>query len=164
LLIGYTFLTCFPVGVVRSVGSHFLKKYGSLSRMDNLSLLVLAFLWFNPRIILSTGFQLSFLISYILIFIEKIPKPLPFSQSIQLAIICTLFTWPITMRQNYYWYPLQLIWGLIIGKVFDWGIFPLAVLLTLLSFSPKGQLLVQHFDFLLEPIELFQPKILVGHY
>ena len=164
LLIGYTFLTCFPVGVVRSVGSHFLKKYGSLSRMDNLSLLVLAFLWFNPRIVLSTGFQLSFLISYILIFIEKIPKPLPFSQSIQLAIICTLFTWPITMRQNYYWYPLQLIWGLIIGKVFDWGIFPLAVLLTLLSFSPKGQLLVQHFDFLLEPIELFQPKILVGHY
>lgn len=164
VLIIYSFLTCFPVGVVRSVGGHFLKKYGSLSRMDNLSFLALGFMWFNPRIVLATGFQLSFLISFILIFIEKIPVPLPFSKPIQLAIICTLFTWPITMRQNYYWYPLQLIWGLMIGKVFDWGIFPLAVILTLLSFLPKGPFLVQRLDFLLEPMAFLQPKILVGHY
>ncbi|MBS4455241.1 DNA internalization-related competence protein ComEC/Rec2 [Tuanshanicoccus lijuaniae] len=160
LLLVYSYITGFPIGVVRSVGMLLLAKLLPIQRLDRLSLLTIGLLLVKPYLALSMSFQLSFLISYLLILM---PKNLPDWET---STICLLFSLPLTIGQSALWYPLQFVWSWFIGKWLMAILTPCVIGLTLLTFVPNGLAGVLWLEQLLQPLTslvlLKQPVIVVG--
>ncbi|MBK0347074.1 DNA internalization-related competence protein ComEC/Rec2 [Aerococcaceae bacterium zg-ZJ1578] len=160
LLLAYTYITGFPIGVVRSVGMLIFAKMLPLQRLDRLSLLTICLLWYQPYLALSMSFQLSFLMSYLLILM---PKNLP---EWEMSTICLLFSLPLTIGQSGVWYPLQFIWGWLIGKGLMKILTACVMILTILSFIPNALNLLLWLEHCLQPLAAIalvkQPVVIMG--
>lgn len=137
ILLGlYTYLTGFPIGVVRSFLMMLFKYVTPLNRMDRLSLTAMIYLCVFPFAVGNLGFILSFFISFTLIWIEKIEVN-KWLTPILGSLVCLSFTWAFTLGGTYVWYPLQVVWVLGLGSIFSCLFFPYIVLMTGLSFFPS---------------------------
>lgn len=160
----YCFLTGFPVGVIRSVAMVGLAPYMKRSRMDRLALIAGTYLFLRPYAVLNLGFILSFMMSLVLILMDQAKLPSWLKGDGATTLLCLLFSWPFTMGQSYYWYPMQLVWALILGKALDRILWPFALFMTGLSFVPQW-LPQSIWAFLgkgLTYLQTLNPKIAVG--
>lgn len=164
LLLLYAFITGFPIGVIRAIGVDVIKKRTGMSQLDSLSILCLIICFVQPYCILSVGFQLSFLISYVLIWIGQME--FTHGKAFQTTFICTLFTWPISLSIGHIWYPLQIVWATIIGWLFERLFLLFVCVITMLTWHSLGvSCLISVESFLfnaLEKVSFYQPRWIVG--
>lgn len=160
----YCFLTGFPVGVVRSLAMVILGRTTKLSRLDRLSMVAICYLIFCPGSVFYIGFVLSYLLSLVLILCEEASFPPMMSKSAWIGVICLLFTWPLTIGSHYYWYPLQVVWALLFGVLFDRLIWPFSLTMTaLVGLNITGfQLNLDWMSQGLDLLDQLSPALLIG--
>lgn len=148
LLLIFSTLIAWPIGVIRSFCYYYAKKncrYFSmpLSSLDILAILAIILLIINPNYLLNLGFVLSFLMSALIIFHQQMALPTVSDRlaGYELNLICLLFSWPLVLNQTFQWNGAQFISLMIFGLVFDAGVmsamFIFSALIYLSQFIPK---------------------------
>lgn len=102
----YNVITGFSVSIIRAsllalivfVNSNHFNK---LSRTDILSFIFIGFLLYQPKMIYAVGFQLSFLISAIIILVRKNHGMSTFKQLLYISMVSVLFSLPIILSLNH---------------------------------------------------------------
>ena len=143
LLLIYSWLVGWPVGVVRVVSMIYARRLILRYRMpfshtDTLAIIGLVLLLIQPRLSMSIGYLLSFLMTYLIHFYQaQAPTKPKWRQNIELTLTCLLFSWPIIMQQSHEWNGWQLVFVVCFTLVFEKILFPLFSLTTLLIwFAP----------------------------
>ena len=115
LLLIYSWLVGWPVGVVRVVSMIYARRLILRYRMpfshtDTLAIIGLVLLLIQPRLSMSIGYLLSFLMTYLIHFYQaQAPTKPKWRQNIELTLTCLLFSWPIIMQQSHEWNGWQLV-------------------------------------------------------
>ena len=144
----YGYLIAWPLGMVRVTLMTLARKLVDffdlpLSPLDTYAALLVAVLIFKPSLISSLAFALSYGITFLL----KIYRPLshgPRWRSLELTLLCLLYTWPITLSLNFQINGLQVLLVCLAGLVFERIIMPIMLLTTglVLSLGPDSHFFV----------------------
>lgn len=162
LLFGYLFLTHFPVGLVRSYGTIHLRKIAKrynlpFSQIDILALIALVWIIINPLIILSLGFQLSFLMTYILNIISNdgLRDNNTLFRELVTSLSCLVISWPILIQVSHTWNGAQLLAILLASLIFSRIVMPLVFMTSILFLIPNriGIALIQPLNFIIQGIQ-----------
>ena len=133
LLVGYSWLCGWPIGAVRVLGLEALrlvmrKKEHAFNPLTALSLVGLICLGVKPFLSMTIGYLLSFGVSLLLYFCRPVGATLtPLARSVWTTTACLLFSWPCIMVWYHEWYPLQWLWVLVVGLLFERVVMPLAL-------------------------------------
>lgn len=139
-LLTYGYILNWPVGFVRAVGvrgvlllCHYFKW--PTNRTDRLSWVGLASLFVNPLFIDNLGFQLSYLLTYMIGWLR--PKSrhgtLSKKEAIILNILCQVISWPILVANYHEINPGQILIFLLIGTFVTKYIMPTLWLLAIVT-------------------------------
>lgn len=133
----YTWLIRWPVGVIRVLLMSSLSSIKSryqlpLTRLDILSVIGILLLLVNPLNVLSLGYTLSFIMTFVVILYNQ-TSPLKHSgiQSIEMTFACLLVSWPIIMQSSFEWNIIQVLIVVMFTIFFNKVIMPTVFLTTL---------------------------------
>ena len=135
-LILYGWLVSWPIGAVRAIATYSFKKVykskdQSFSSMDQLSIIGIVLLFFNPFLVNDLGFLLSFFMTYIVKFYYQTQRHSIF-ETFELSITCLLASWPFLMQISKSWNPLQIFSLLLVTVLFEPIFMPIMVAIFLL--------------------------------
>lgn len=161
-LLFYSFLTNFLPSIMRSVMFFCLclvknKRKWSINTFYLFLIMTMCFLFYNPYYIYNIGFIYSFVISGSLIFFSNNLKEKKYFKSLfKISIFSFLFSFPITMYNNFSINFLSPILNLFFVPFVSLVIFPLSFAIIILPFlNPLFMFLIN----ILEQISLFCSKI-----
>ncbi len=161
-LLFYSFLTNFLPSIMRSVIFFCLclvksKRKWSINTFYLFLIMTMCFLFYNPYYIYNIGFIYSFVISGSLIFFSNKLKVRNYFKSLfKISIFSFLFSFPITMYNNFSINFLSPILNLFFVPFVSLVIFPLSFAIIILPFlNPLFMFLIN----ILEQISLFCSKI-----
>lgn len=106
VLLIYLFITGFSVSISRAIYSYFLKnilkkRKINISSIDNLSIVFIIMIIFNPFLMYNNGFILSFMASFVIILANVFIKNKNYIKSIIfITIIVNVFSFPIVVNMN----------------------------------------------------------------
>lgn len=101
-----------------------------LTKLDVWSCTLLGGLIFQPLVLLTYGGQLSYLLAFGLVFVEKVGY---FKQ----IFLLNMFTLPVILAHSYQWHFLVLIINFLLLPIFSYGVVPLTIVGTIVfSFFP----------------------------
>ncbi len=165
-LLIYTFLTSFSVSMIRASVLVFLIFAGKglkwpFSKLDYLSMILLAFLFINPFFIYQMGFQLSFLVTFsIILGNEYLSTKSELTNLLKISLLATAVGLPIILEANHeislWGIPLSIILGLFVAKMMLPGMF-LTLLIPL--FEPIFLLISKGFYIIVDGIAPFNVAI-----
>ncbi len=144
LLFLYGCLIGWPIGVLRALGTHYMRLATAffnwpLSRMDQIAYVGILILLVNPLQLYSLGFQLSFGLTLIIhFFTHHYPNFHHLSswkQQGMLTALSMLIVWPVTMQLTHQWYPLQMVSSLVMGYFFSDYLLGMMIATSLMLFS-----------------------------
>lgn len=135
LLAIYSILAGGSVSVKRAILMLGLQIFGKLSSLKSLCIAFIIFLIVNPFIILNSGFQLSFLITAVILIIPYKVFDSEFYNSIWLSYICYFMALPVSYHFNYSFNILAPICILIVTPIIITTLIPCSMLATLLNFK-----------------------------
>lgn len=135
--VGYGFLTQWPISIFRASWQLILRMLAKrtgyhLSKLSAWSYTLLLCLFLFPYYIFSAGFQLSFLVSFLLIVMSEWPwlKELSsIKQAIVMSFLCSLISAPILSYHFFEFSYFTLIAHAIFVPVFSYVIFPMTLML-----------------------------------
>jgi len=132
-LILYTFLCGFSISVIRSsllIILIFLSKNTKIliSKIDILSIILIFFLVINPYMIHLVSFQLSFLLTFVILLLgDRISSDIEVVQLGKVALITSLFGLPIILEINgginIFVVPMSIFFGVLVAKIILPGMF-----------------------------------------
>ncbi|MRJ48477.1 DNA internalization-related competence protein ComEC/Rec2 [Fundicoccus ignavus] len=140
LLLFYAWLIQWPAGVIRSLAAYYgrrLCRYFDLpfSSLDTLAIVGILMLIIHPLYSQMLGFQLSFLLSYVIHFYFSARKmDEGFQQQIEFSLTCLIFSWPLLIYSNAEWNWVQLVIVLVFGLIFDRILMPSMCMTTLIIY------------------------------
>lgn len=148
ILLLYGYLVSWPVGAFRAIFTYIfgvvVERFGlPFSSLDLLSLLALFLILYQPSSVHHLSFNLSFMMAFVLYFFrqEKGEKKhaSKWFELMKVTLICSLFSWPISIQINHQWNPLQILvvfgFTLFFDRTF---IIYMVVVCLLLLFPPIG--------------------------
>ena len=136
----YLVVTNFELTVVRAV---FMVLFSKISRhnnwhftqLDNLSLVGIILLLFNPRYLFLLSFELSFMVSFVIIvFAKNYPFKSKVIQTYFVSLIAFLATLPFIINSNYEINLLSIIVGPIYVLFFELLLYPSTLIMMVLPF------------------------------
>ena len=145
LLLVYGCLTYWPIGVLRSLGSYYLKScvqyfHLPLSRFDQLSMVGLVLLFANPLNIASLSFQLSFGLTMMIQLFSNhyhgFSELSAFKQQCLISVLCLLTVWPVLINMSHQWYPLQIVMGIFMAYVLTDILLSSLIITTIFIYTP----------------------------
>lgn len=141
----YTWLVGWPIGVIRvlsmsSLSSLKTKYHLPIASLDSLAIVGILFICFNPLNVLSLGYTLSFVMTFVVMsYNQASPSKHSAIQSIEMTFACLLLSWPIIMQTSFEWNVIQILVVILFTVVFNHLIMPLVFLTTLwIVFSLPG--------------------------
>jgi len=149
-LIAYGVLTGWGIGVFRAICTHFILLMGKITghrieAKDAFALTVMIAVFFNPLLIYSASFQLSYLLAGVLYFVAPVSSEWKMNgllKDICLTALMTLASFPVVAYHFFEVSWLGIFVNVIFSFFFSWLLFPLFWLLFLVVlFSPGTPLL-----------------------
>lgn len=142
LLLFYAWLVQWPAGVIRSLatfyGRRLCRKFNwPFSPLDQLALIGIIMLLFDPMLFQSVAFRLSFLMSGVIQFYQDAAtyQRHEFKYSAELTLACLVFSWPLVISMNAEWNVLQFVVVLVFGLVFDRLLMPAMCVTSFVLYS-----------------------------
>lgn len=142
ILVFYAWLVQWPAGVIRSLGTFYGRRLcrqfeWPFSSLDQLALVGIIMLLFDPMLFQSAAFRLSFLMSGVIQFYQanSCYQTHEFKYSAELTFACMVFSWPLIISMNAEWNMFQLVIVIAFGLIFDRLIMPAMCMTTLVLFS-----------------------------
>ena len=140
--IGYGFLTQWPVSIFRASWQLILRMLAKrtghyLSRLSAWSYTLLFCLFLFPYRIFSVGFQLSFLVSFLLIVMSEwqwLKELSSFKQATVMSLFCSLVSAPILSYHFFEFSYFTLVANSIFVPIFSYIIFPMTLVLFGIAF------------------------------
>lgn len=166
-LVGYGVLTGWGIGVFRAICTHFILLIGRIfgrpvEAKDAFALTVLITVLYNPLLIYSASFQLSYLLAALLYFIAPVSaewKMNGFLKDVCLTALMTIASFPVVAYHFFEVSWLGIFMNVIFSFFFSWLLFPLFwTLFLLVLVSPRNPLLglfCSVSDKLLSALEIF---------
>jgi competence protein ComEC len=149
-LIAYGVLTGWGIGVFRAICTHFILLMGKITgrrveAKDAFALTVMIAVCYNPLLIYSASFQLSYLLAGVLYFIAPVSSEWKMNgllKDICLTALMTLASFPVVAYHFFEVSWLGIFVNVIFSFCFSWLLFPLFWLLFfVVLFSPETPLL-----------------------
>ncbi len=141
----YTWLVGWPIGVIRVLSTSALsslktKYHLPIASLDSLAIVGILFICFNPLNVLSLGYTLSFMMTFVVMsYNQATPNKHSAIQSIEMTFACLLLSWPIIMQTSFEWNVIQIVIVILFTVVFNYLIMPLVFFTTLwIVFSLPG--------------------------
>ncbi len=159
-LIGYVIITGFSVSVIRAsllVGLLTLSKAAKsyLTHVDILSIIFILFLLIEPLYLLQVGFQLSFLITLVILLSKDFLPNHQLNQMIIIQIVAMLFSFPILLGLNHSYNVIALLSGIIFYYIVAYLFLPVSFIVFLFSSLEYVYIaLIQLFEGLLKVFSL----------
>lgn len=133
-LISYIFITNFSLSVIRAalmvvLKYHFKAKKDLFTTLDNLSFITIGILLVKPKTLFLIGFQLSYLISFIMItFVPTLKKGNLIVNGFKVGLFAYLSSLPIVINLNYEINLIALITSPIYSLYFELLLLPCSIL------------------------------------
>lgn len=129
----YSYITSFPVSVLRCIIFQILKVFTDrfnvqISKVYMLFLTAFILLIYNPFYIYNTGFLYSFVITFFLLNLKPLEKNNYFKSSLQISFISFLASLPITASMNYEINISSVFFNLFFVPFVSFIVFPLSLL------------------------------------
>ncbi|HBY88961.1 DNA internalization-related competence protein ComEC/Rec2 [Ruoffia sp. FAM 24228] len=141
----YTWLVGWPIGVIRVLSTSALNSLKTkyrlpIASLDSLAIVGILFICFNPLNVLSLGYTLSFMMTFVVMsYNQATPNKHSAIQSIEMTFACLLLSWPIIMQTSFEWNVIQIVIVILFTVVFNYLIMPLVFFTTLwIVFSLPG--------------------------
>lgn len=166
-LVGYLILTNFPISLIRAcimASLLLLPKQSFLSRLDTLVIAFVGMMFVNPLWFGQVGFQLSFLVTGVLLLSHSSTSLPKWKQSLHLAVYAFLWTLPLTSQLQGGFHLLAIPFNLVFSIFMMMVYLPLAFLTALLPqfqsiFSTLSSLFFSIVE-TLDQLPLFIPIVL----
>ncbi|MBG9982206.1 ComEC/Rec2 family competence protein [Aerococcaceae bacterium DSM 111020] len=148
LLFCYGWVIGWPIGILRALGTHYLRSFAKLfhwplSRLDEIACVGMILLFLNPLQLYSLGFQLSFGLTIMIhLFMHQYPdfrSLSPLKQQGLLTSLSMLIVWPVMMHLSHHWYPLQWVMSLVISYFFSDYLLGMMIGTSILLFVGLGE-------------------------
>ena len=141
----YTWLVGWPIGVIRVLSTSALNSLKTkyrlpIASLDSLAIVGILFICFDPLNVLSLGYTLSFMMTFVVMsYNQATPNKHSAIQIIEMTFACLLLSWPIIMQTSFEWNVIQVVIVILFTVVFTHLIMPLVFLTTLwIVFSFPG--------------------------
>lgn len=134
-LFAYNILTGFSVSIIRASSLamllFFSKASHFFSKTDMLSFIFIGLIIYHPLLIYYVGFQLSFLISFIILITKYNHQFSKFKQMLYISMLASLFSLPMIVSMNHTYGVLNIIINPIFIVMVSFGLLPGALVILI---------------------------------